>query len=174
MDVADSNRRVFTSSSRKLRRRFPGAINHVAARTMLYCDCALTFRELVLCGSIFFEPATLVNIRLEASVSHRLLAQATHRSANDSIVYFSNACCQRHPRRVSSRIDYSLSIGQSVIDRVRFLIDELTSSRVPNEHGGKIAGRRQKMPYSIHSTSFGHQSNAQPAAFARFCYRALF
>jgi len=34
-DVADSNRRVLTSSSRKLRQRFPGAVNHVLA-TLLY------------------------------------------------------------------------------------------------------------------------------------------
>src|SRR5207248_3126754 len=38
-DVADSNRRVLSSSSRKLRQRFPGAVNHVLA-TLLYATAA--------------------------------------------------------------------------------------------------------------------------------------
>jgi hypothetical protein len=77
-DAADSNRRVLTSSSRKLRKRFPGAVNHVLA-TVLYATGAGVSRV----QSVrldFIEPSTPVNIRLEASVSHRLLAQATHRS----------------------------------------------------------------------------------------------
>lgn len=77
-DVADSNRRVLTSSSRKLRQRFPGAVNHVLA-TMLYATGAGVSRVQSL-RLDFIGPGTLVNIRLEASVSHRLLAQATHRS----------------------------------------------------------------------------------------------
>ena len=77
-DVADSNRRVLTSSSRKLRQRFPGAVNHVLA-TMLYTTGAGISRVQSL-RLDFIEPGTLVNIRLEASVSHRLLAEATHRS----------------------------------------------------------------------------------------------
>jgi len=77
-DVADSNRRVVTSSSRKLRQRFPGAVNHVPA-TLLYATPAGVSRISSL-RLDFIEPSTLVNIRLEASVSHRLLAQATHRS----------------------------------------------------------------------------------------------
>jgi hypothetical protein len=77
-DAADSNRRVLTSSSRKLRQRFPGAVNHVLA-TMLYATGAGISRVQSL-RLDFIEPGTLVNIRLEASVSHRLLAQATHRS----------------------------------------------------------------------------------------------
>jgi hypothetical protein len=77
-DVADSNRRVLTSSSRKLRGRFPGAVNHVLA-TLLYATAAGVSRISSL-RLDFIEPSTLVNIRLEASVSHRLLAQATHRS----------------------------------------------------------------------------------------------
>jgi len=77
-DAADSNRRVLTSSSKKLRQRFPGAVNHVLA-TILYAIGADVSRA----GSLrldYLEPNTLVNIRLEASVSHRLLAQATHRT----------------------------------------------------------------------------------------------
>jgi hypothetical protein len=77
-DAADSNRRVLTSSSRKLRQRFPGAVNHVLA-TVLYATGAGISRVRSL-RLDFIEPATLVNIRLEASVSHRLLAEATHRS----------------------------------------------------------------------------------------------
>ena len=77
-DAADSNRRVLTSSSRKLRQRFPGAVNHVLA-TILYATGAGISRVRSL-RLDFIEPTTLVNIRLEASVSHRLLAQATHRS----------------------------------------------------------------------------------------------
>ena len=77
-DAADSNRRVLTSSSRKLRQRFPGAVNHVLA-TILYVTGAGRSRVRSL-RLDFIEPGTLVNIRLEASVSHRLLAEATHRS----------------------------------------------------------------------------------------------
>jgi hypothetical protein len=77
-DAADSNRRVLTSSSRKLRQRFPGAVNHVLA-TVLYATGAGVSRVQSL-RLDFIEPSTLVNIRLEASVSHRLLAEATHRS----------------------------------------------------------------------------------------------
>jgi len=77
-DAADSNRRVLTSSSRKLRQRFPGAVNHVLA-TMLYATGAGVSRVQSL-RLDFIEPGTLVSIRLEPSVSHRLLAEATHRS----------------------------------------------------------------------------------------------
>jgi len=77
-DAADSNRRVLTSSSRKLRQRFPGAVNHVLA-TVLYATGTDVSRIQSL-RLDFIEPGTLVNIRLEASVSHRLLAEATHRS----------------------------------------------------------------------------------------------
>ncbi len=78
-DTADSNRRVLTSSSRKLRQRFPAAVNHVLATILYTSDAGMSrVRSLRL---DFIEPGTLVNIRLEASVSHRLLAQATHRSA---------------------------------------------------------------------------------------------
>jgi hypothetical protein len=77
-DIVDSNRRVLTSSSRKLRQRFRGAVNHVLA-TVLYVieNGRSRVRTLRL---DFIEPDTLVNIRLEASVSHRLLAEATHKS----------------------------------------------------------------------------------------------
>lgn len=78
-DESDSNRRVLTSSSRKLRQHFEGAaVNHVLA-TILYAteNGRSRVRSLRL---DFIEPDTLVNIRLEASVSHRLLGDAAHRS----------------------------------------------------------------------------------------------
>jgi hypothetical protein len=78
-NAADSNRRVLTSSSRKLRQQFRPPINHLLA-TILYAQRGNDW----LISSLrldFIGPNTLVNIRLEASVSHRLLAQATHRSA---------------------------------------------------------------------------------------------
>ena len=81
-DIADSNRRVLTSSSRKLRLRFEGAINHVLA-ILLYATAGGVSRIRSL-RLDFIEPTTFVNIRLEASVSHRLLAQATHRSVTIS------------------------------------------------------------------------------------------
>ena len=77
-NAADSNRRVLTSSSRKLRERFKPPINHLLA-TILYGQNGGDW----LINSIrldFIGPKTLVNIRLEASVSHRFLAQATHPS----------------------------------------------------------------------------------------------
>jgi hypothetical protein len=62
-DAADSNRRVLTSSSPKLRQRFPGAVNHVLA-TVLYATGASVSRVQSL-RLDFIEPGTLVNIRLE-------------------------------------------------------------------------------------------------------------
>lgn len=77
-DAADSNRRVLTSSSRKLRERFRSPINHLLA-TILYGQSANNWFITSL-RLDFIGPNTMVNIRLEASVSHRLLAQATHPS----------------------------------------------------------------------------------------------
>src|SRR5438094_1911663 len=62
-DATDANRRVLTSSSRKLRQRFPGAVNHVLA-TMLYATGAGVSRVQSL-RLDFIEPGTLVSIRLE-------------------------------------------------------------------------------------------------------------
>src|SRR5438552_6505479 len=77
-NAADSNRRVLTSSSRKLRQQFQPPLNHLLA-TIIYHQSRnewfITSLRLD-----FIGPNSLVNIRLEASVSHRLLAQATHPS----------------------------------------------------------------------------------------------
>ncbi len=58
-DAADSNRRVLTSSSRKLRQRFPGAVNHVLA-TVLYATGGGISRVRSL-RLDFIQPDTLVN-----------------------------------------------------------------------------------------------------------------
>jgi hypothetical protein len=77
-NAADSNRRVLTSSSRKLRQQFQAPINHLLA-TILYAQSGNDWFIMSL-RLDYIGPNTLVNIRLEASVSHRLLAQATHPS----------------------------------------------------------------------------------------------
>jgi hypothetical protein len=77
-DEGDSNRRVLTSSSRKLRKEFGGPANHVLA-TVLYATEGNRSNAISL-RLDFLDPDTLVNIRLEASVSHRLLGAATHRT----------------------------------------------------------------------------------------------
>ncbi len=76
---SDSNRRVLTSSSEKLRRHFHPPIHHLLC-TVFYSlkdDCAVI-------GALrldFLEPDSIVNVRLEVSVSHKLLAAAKHHSA---------------------------------------------------------------------------------------------
>src|SRR5438093_11840280 len=60
-DSADSNLRVLTSSSRKLRQRFPGAVNHVLA-TILYA-IGVGISGVRYLRPDFIEPATLPPIR---------------------------------------------------------------------------------------------------------------
>jgi len=73
---SDSNRRVLTSSSEELSRLFKPPIHHLLM-TVVYRIEAWT-------GTIqairldFLEPMTVVNIRLEASVSHRILETGPH------------------------------------------------------------------------------------------------
>lgn len=73
---ADSNRCVLTSSSDKIRSHFTAPIYHllVTVKFSRTGDIA-TIRNLRL---DFLTPSTPVNIRLEGSVSQRLLARATH------------------------------------------------------------------------------------------------
>lgn len=76
---ADSNRRVLTSSSEKLRKNFRSPIHHLLC-TVFYSldgDCA-TIDAVRL---DFLEPESPVNVRLEVSVSHKLLAAGKHHSA---------------------------------------------------------------------------------------------
>jgi hypothetical protein len=79
-DPADSNRRVITSSSAKLRRRFSSPINHVLATFSYSLNTQTEEANITAVRLDFVEPDTIVNIRMEASVSHRLLAQSKHQS----------------------------------------------------------------------------------------------
>ena len=74
----DANRRVLTSSSKKLRRQFPAPIHHLLL-TVLYSPAPryITIQSLRL---DFLEPSTAVNVRLEASVNHKILANGPHHS----------------------------------------------------------------------------------------------
>jgi hypothetical protein len=72
---SDSNRRVLTSSSKRLREKFSASINHILA-TCCYSDSPgwkLTGLRLD-----FIEPTAEVDVRLEASVNHKSLSLGTH------------------------------------------------------------------------------------------------
>lgn len=78
---SDSNRRVLTSSSTKLRTEFSGPIYHLLM-TVLHTPFSQG-ADSVRVNAIrldFIEPATEVNVRLEASVSHKILADGPHRN----------------------------------------------------------------------------------------------
>lgn len=75
-DEKDSNRRVLTSSSKKLRAQFSDPIYHLLL-TVLYSQN----ENSAIVGAIrldFLEPTTIVNVRLEASVNHKILATGHH------------------------------------------------------------------------------------------------
>ena len=75
---SDTNRRVLTSSSRKLRHQFKTPIYHLLMTT-LYTNTPASARI----DGIrldFLEPTTSVNVRLEASVNHKILAAGPHHS----------------------------------------------------------------------------------------------
>jgi hypothetical protein len=74
----DSNRRVLTSSSKKLRAQFVGPIHHLLA-TVIYSPVSKGIRIDHL-RLDFLEPTTPVSVRLEASVNHRILANGSHHS----------------------------------------------------------------------------------------------
>ncbi len=75
---SDSNRRVLTSSSEKIRARFQPPIHHLLC-TVLYAAGAEGARiEAIRLD--FLQPDSLANVRLEASVSHKLLATGSHHS----------------------------------------------------------------------------------------------
>jgi hypothetical protein len=75
-DPNDSNRIVLTSSSEKLRRYFRPPINHLLA-TVCYNQDGTQIR-LENLRLDFLAPSTPVNVRLEASVSQRILSRAAH------------------------------------------------------------------------------------------------
>ena len=71
-DPEDKNRMVLISSSDKMRRRFPDPVSH-----LLVAVCYRRVgKAIAVCsfGFKFFQPWTLVNIRLEASTSKSLLS----------------------------------------------------------------------------------------------------
>jgi hypothetical protein len=73
---SDTNRRVLTSSSRKLRTQFSAPIYHLLL-TVIYSQN----ENLATIDAIrldFLEPTTVVNVRLEASVNHKILATGHH------------------------------------------------------------------------------------------------
>ena len=75
----DANRRVLTSSSEKLRAQFSTPIYHLLL-TVGYSgrdDNSVTVTTIRL---DFLEPTTVVNVRFEASVSHKLLTDGIHYS----------------------------------------------------------------------------------------------
>lgn len=74
----DSNRRVLTSSSAKIRAQFEAPIYHLLL-TAIY---KVEGNNARISGIRldFLDPETQVNVRLEASVSHKLLSNATHAS----------------------------------------------------------------------------------------------
>lgn len=76
----DSNRRVLASSSKKLRAQFSEPIYHLLL-TVLYSK--QDDEDFVTIDTIrldFLEPTTAVNVRLEVSVSHKILADEDHYS----------------------------------------------------------------------------------------------
>ena len=74
---SDSNRRVLTSSSIKIRRKFQvPPINHILA-TVIYDNSGGTCQVQHL-RLDFLEPNTTVSVRLEASVNHKILSQGSH------------------------------------------------------------------------------------------------
>lgn len=76
----DSNRRVITSSSKKLRRQFAAPIYHLLL-TVLYSKQEEDDYAIIDTIRLdFIEPTTTVNIRLEASVNHKILVDGHHYS----------------------------------------------------------------------------------------------
>jgi hypothetical protein len=79
-DSNDANRRVLTSSSQKLRTQFNAPIHHLLL-TILYTP--KSGNPIVCIDAIrldFIEPTTPVNVRLEASVNHKILSHGKHYS----------------------------------------------------------------------------------------------
>ena len=73
---ADSSRRVLTSSSEKIRQAFRPPVHHLLC-TVLY-TLEIGGARIGALRLDFLEPTTPVNVRLEASVNHKLLATAAH------------------------------------------------------------------------------------------------
>jgi hypothetical protein len=76
-NASDSNRRVLTSSSEKIRRHFSAPIYHLICTVIYELQDGVALISAVRLD--FLEPSTVVNVRLEASVSHKLLADSPHK-----------------------------------------------------------------------------------------------
>ncbi len=74
----DSNRRVLTSSSKKLQDKFAPPIYHLIC-TIIYQNLTPKY-QIKTVRLDFIEPQTSVSVRLEASVSHKLLENKDHES----------------------------------------------------------------------------------------------
>jgi len=79
-DPSDSNRIVLTSSSEKLRRCFRCPINHLLGTACYQMEGTRICIEKLRLD--FLEPGTIVNVRLEASVSQRILSRGSHRNVS--------------------------------------------------------------------------------------------
>jgi hypothetical protein len=75
-DAHDSHRRVLTCSSEKLRRHFQAPIHYILATMICRRDGNDYFSESVRLD--FLNPDTLVSVRIEASVTHRMLTVSNH------------------------------------------------------------------------------------------------
>ena len=74
----DSNRRVLTSSSKKLREKFTSPIYHLLCTIIYQIEDKSVKIDAVRLD--FIEPNTQVSVRLEASVNHKILSNGTHQS----------------------------------------------------------------------------------------------
>ena len=74
---ADSNRRVLTSSSDKIRTHFRPPIYHLNC-TVMYDISNSGAASINALRLDFLQPTTTVNVRLEASVNHRILSSGRH------------------------------------------------------------------------------------------------
>ena len=73
---SDTNRCVLTSSSTKLRENFAAPINHLLV-TVCY-DASAALHRIFRVRLDFIQPGTEVNVRLEASVNHKILNLGAH------------------------------------------------------------------------------------------------
>jgi len=74
----DSNRRVLTSSSEKLRKYFRTPIYHLLCTVLYTAEAGGTRIDAIRLD--FLEPDSPVSVRLEVSVNHKLLATGKHKN----------------------------------------------------------------------------------------------
>ena len=76
----DGNRRVLTSSSKKLQEKFTEPIYHLLLTVLYSKEDGENYATIDTIRLDFLEPTTTVNVRLEASVSHKILVNDQHHS----------------------------------------------------------------------------------------------